>query len=95
VAEALAAGLPVIISNKVTIFEAVQSDGAGLISDDTLASFTSSLERWLQMSAAEKAAMAASARNSFLSRFDISITAREYLNVVRSIISSNEHIQIS
>ena len=37
VAEALACGVPVLISDKVNIWREVQSDGAGLVAPDNLA----------------------------------------------------------
>ena len=36
VAEALAAGTPALISNKVNIWREIESDGAGIAADDTL-----------------------------------------------------------
>jgi glycosyltransferase involved in cell wall biosynthesis len=69
VAEALACGLPVLISDQVNIFDEVQRDGAALVEPDTLAGTTALIRRWLATDAEERAAMRLAALRSFESRF--------------------------
>ena len=47
VVEALALGVPVLISDKVNIWREIVNDGAGFAESDTLAGTVQSLSRWL------------------------------------------------
>jgi glycosyltransferase involved in cell wall biosynthesis len=71
VVEALACGLPVLISNKVNIWREIEQDGVGLVDDDDEAGIHRLLRRWIEMDSERKRAMQSAARNSFESRFEI------------------------
>jgi glycosyltransferase involved in cell wall biosynthesis len=71
VAEALACGTPVLISNKVNIWREIEADGAGYVENDDLPGTTSLLKRWIETPAAEQATMKQSASNCFTKRFEI------------------------
>ena len=75
VAEALACGVPVLISDKVNIWREIEADDAGLVETDDAAGATSLLARWLAMSAKERERMSANARRCFSQRFEIDRTA--------------------
>lgn len=75
VVEALAAGRPVLISNQVNIWPEVEADGVGFVDDDTLAGTERMLRRWLELPAAEQAAMAARARPTFLAKYTMNRAA--------------------
>jgi glycosyltransferase involved in cell wall biosynthesis len=75
VVEALAVGRPVLISNKVNIWPEIESDGVGLVDDDTLEGTERLLRRWFDLLPAECEAMAARARASFLRRYTMNQTA--------------------
>lgn len=81
VAEALAAGTPVLISNKVNIWREIEADGAGLVESDDTPGTVRLLERWL---AADREAMSAAALHCFTARFDIRKTAENMLAVLQS-----------
>lgn len=85
VAEALAQGLPVLISRKVNIWREVLEDGAGLAADDTLDGVCELLQGWLAMEPAERKRMSESASECFLSRFEIGKTARSQLEFLARI----------
>lgn len=72
VAEALASGVPVLLSQRVNIWREVVEDGAGLAEADDVAGTTRLLERWLT---ADHNAMRLAARRCFAARFDIRRTA--------------------
>jgi glycosyltransferase involved in cell wall biosynthesis len=71
VAEALAAGVPTLISNKVNIWREILADGAGIVSEDALAGTCAILQSYLEMPAEKKLAMRQAARDCFNRRFEI------------------------
>lgn len=80
VVEALACGVPVLISNKINIWREVIGDGAGFAEDDTVGGTERLLTRWL---AADQPAMRAAAAHSATARFDIRKTATALLELAR------------
>ncbi len=86
VAEALAAGVPTLISNKVNIWREIEADGAGIVSEDTLEGTCALLQSYLHMSADKKIAMRQSALDCFEKRFEIK-KAAETLHAVLADIS--------
>ncbi len=71
VAEALAAGTPVLVSDQVAIWREVLADGAGMVAPDTLAGTIDVLRRFQALSGDDQHAMRRRARRCFASRFDI------------------------
>jgi len=83
VAEALACGKPVLISNKVNIWREIEADGAGLVADDTLAGTQDLLNRWLTMNSNEFADVKANTIPCFKNRFHVQRSAERLLNIIR------------
>jgi glycosyltransferase involved in cell wall biosynthesis len=75
VVEALACGLPVLISNKVNIWREVADDVAGLVGNDDQAGTDALLAKWIALDGATRRTMAVNARASFAKRFDVRNTA--------------------
>ncbi len=75
VAEALCAGRPVLLSRQVNVWPEIENDQVGLAEDDTLEGTVRLLERWLNLPASEKDAMAARAQSCFATRFSMERTA--------------------
>ncbi len=71
VAEALACGRPVLISDQVNIAPEIEADGCGLVEHDTLEGTTNLLERWLALDTEERHAMQQQAKISFARRYDM------------------------
>jgi glycosyltransferase involved in cell wall biosynthesis len=84
VAEALACGTPVLISNRVNIWREVVADGGGFADEDDLAGTTRLLERWAKVSPAARAEMSAKAQESFARRFEINQAVESLLRVLRN-----------
>jgi glycosyltransferase involved in cell wall biosynthesis len=82
VAEALACGVPVLISDKVNIWREVLADNAGLVSDDTLAGTTRLLQDWINMSPAGRQRIKANAFRCFQDRFSSDAAARSLLSTI-------------
>ena len=83
VAEALACGKPVLISNKVNIWREIEADGAGFVADDTLDGTVTNLKRWLAMSQSEFQAMEARTATCFSNRFHVQRAAERLLEIIR------------
>lgn len=71
VVEAMASGLPALISNQVNIWREVEAGAAGYIETDDLAGTIRLIERWLRTPDAERTAISANAKKCFDSRFEI------------------------
>ena len=82
VAEALSAGLPVLISDKVNIFREVQAEHAGLVSNDTAEDFARLLQHWRSIDNSEKKAMRDNARHCFEQHFEITQAAHSLERVL-------------
>jgi glycosyltransferase involved in cell wall biosynthesis len=85
VVEALAAGTPVLISDKVKIWPEVQAFGAGLVGTDTLAGATDLLRRWLaRRSGGDRDAAARAASRCYSERFTPGIAGGELAAILRT-----------
>jgi glycosyltransferase involved in cell wall biosynthesis len=76
VAEALACGRPVLLSDKVNIAAEIARAGAGMIEVDTAAGVERLLQRWIDLRGEERVAMARRARECFLARYDMRRNAK-------------------
>lgn len=86
VAEALACGTPVLISDKVNIWREVQQDGAGLVANDDLEGTCVLLKAWVAMPDEQRSFMREQARTCFRRRFEISKSARSLVDVLSGVI---------
>jgi glycosyltransferase involved in cell wall biosynthesis len=82
VVEALAAGLPVLISNRVNIWREIHADHAGHVENDDLPGTIRLIERWLSMSSAEIETMRANAISCFARRFQIDRAVDSLLQIL-------------
>ena len=89
VAEALAAGAPVLISNKVNIWREIVSDGAGIAADDTLEGTCKLLQSYVDMQEEEKVAMRRAARKCFERRFEIGKAAETLHAILAGVAGVN------
>ncbi|MEJ7686827.1 MAG: glycosyltransferase [Variovorax sp.] len=82
VAEALACGKPVLISDKVNIWREIEEDRAGIIETDTLEGTVSLLQRWLRSTPSELSAMRIAARRCFEARFQMEHVAEKLVHII-------------
>lgn len=84
VVEALACGVPVLLSDKVNIWREIEADGAGFVARDDLGGTLELLARWEDAAPESRSAMRARARACFASRFEIHRAARSLIEVLES-----------
>ena len=82
VVEALAAGVPVLISNRVNIWREINADCAGYIESDDLEGTSRLLQRWIDTRPAEREAIRRSARRCFDQRFEIDRAVDSLLRIL-------------
>lgn len=82
VAEALACGLPVLISDKVNIWREIVEDGAGLVAEDTPVQTEQLLRSWMLLPTEAREEMSRRARGCFVDRFEISRAVTNLLAVL-------------
>jgi glycosyltransferase involved in cell wall biosynthesis len=83
VAEALACGVPVLVSDQVQIWREIAEDGAGIVEPDSLAGTQQLLHRWLALSPTQRTAMAEAARHCYARRFETGIAADKLSRIFR------------
>ncbi len=89
VAEALAYGVPTLISNKVNIWREVEADGAGIVAADSVEGICSLLRTWASMTDSDKSAMREAARKCFEARFEIRKAANSLKNTLLQVVDSS------
>jgi glycosyltransferase involved in cell wall biosynthesis len=89
VAEALAAGTPTLISNKVNIWREIQADGVGFVAEDTVSGACQILRSYLELPDAMKLAMRRRARQCFERKFEIKKSSRTLKAVLTAITGVN------
>lgn len=82
VAEALACGVPVLISDKINIWREIVADGAGLVGPDTEAGASAVLQQFLALTPEGKSDMKARARGCYTLRFDVRKATEAMFNAI-------------
>lgn len=83
VAEALACGKPVLISDKVNIWREIEADDAGFVGQDNIESTLRNLQRWLDLKPAAYIHMAERAKECFAQRFHINRAAKRLVEIIK------------
>ena len=82
VAEALAAGTPVLVSDRVAIWREILADGAGMVAPATAADTAAMLARFGALPVRQRALMGRRARHCFTTRFRIDEAADHLLRLI-------------
>jgi glycosyltransferase involved in cell wall biosynthesis len=82
VAEALACGLPVLISDKVNIWREIAAAGAGIVASDTFDGTRDLFTRWLSMSTEQRMHMGQQAKACFEACFEVNQTASGFADIL-------------
>ncbi|CAD6511053.1 D-inositol-3-phosphate glycosyltransferase [Paraburkholderia hiiakae] len=87
VAEALACGLPALVSDKVGIWREIDEDGAGFVAPDTVAGTQRNFASWRALDERARDAMRAQARRTFDARFAMDGMVRSLLGLLQEHLS--------
>jgi glycosyltransferase involved in cell wall biosynthesis len=87
VAEALACGTPVLISNKVNIWREIEQAGAGYVENDDLTGTTRLLERWLVTPAQDRQSMRANTKQCFAEHFEINRATDSLVSILEKFVT--------
>lgn len=87
VAEALACGTPVLVSNRVNIWREISDANAALVEPPTEQGTTQLLRRWLLLDPAARRSMSTAARTCFDQRFEVSRTAKNLADELSGLIA--------
>ncbi|HRD31160.1 MAG TPA: glycosyltransferase [Fimbriimonadaceae bacterium] len=90
VAEALSAGKPTLISDKVNIWREVIAAKAGVVAPDTQAGATQLLRDWESLGAEGREAMSQQARPCFEEHFSVEGSVRDFLAVAEAAIKAKK-----
>lgn len=90
VAESLACGVPVLVSDQVNIWREITNDDAGFAGPDTIDGTESSLRRWLTLTTTQREKYSENARKCFNSRFTSQAMAESVTSTISEAIK-NDH----
>ncbi|MBC7955551.1 MAG: glycosyltransferase [Cytophagales bacterium] len=82
VVEALAMGVPVLISDKVNIWREIVDGGAGFAASDTAAGTVECLQGWLKLTEAQRSAMKLRAAACYQQHFHMAAAARRLIDTI-------------
>lgn len=88
VAEALACGVPVMITDRVNIWREIQAAGGGMIETDDVAGTTRMLQRWFAMQPEERQQMREQSRACFKEHFDIAKVSDQFFDLVQASVNA-------
>jgi glycosyltransferase involved in cell wall biosynthesis len=83
VAEALACGKPVLISNKINIWREIEAAGGGMVADDTLEATTRLLDKWCSLSKEVKLQYTKQAYECYQKHFAVAPATQQFLEAIK------------
>ena len=88
--EALACGVPVLITDKLFLWPDIVASGAGLVATDSVEGLSDIFIQWFTMDPEEKALMRSRAFKTFSENFDVKIAAQSLCGIIeQTCISKN------
>lgn len=82
IAESLACGKAVLITDKVNIWREIEKNNVGLITSDTDTGIYNMMEKWLHTSQKKRDIMEICAKETFEQNFSIDITTKRLINIL-------------
>jgi glycosyltransferase involved in cell wall biosynthesis len=90
VAESLSQRCPVLISDKVNIYESILQNKAGLVEPDTLEGTAALIDRWCSLDEPQRSTMRDNAHQLFVRQFRASYTADDVIAVFQEDLRRRE-----
>lgn len=90
VAEALAYGKPVLISNQINIWREIETGRGGIAADDTVGGATQVLQTWENMTAEQRVEMGLIARQVYERNFTVAAAARDLTIALQYAVTSKK-----
>lgn len=82
VAESLACGKPVLISNQVNIWREIEAEGAGFVDQDDVHGTLQMLRRWTRLDKSGRCKMAASAHSCYHKHFRVAAASQRLIEAL-------------
>ena len=95
VAESMACGAPVLISDKVNIWREVLAAKAGFVEPDSLEGTVQLIRRFTALSPDELTRMRVNAEEGFRRYFDIQVTAMDFARIVKANLEQEQQLQFA
>ncbi len=90
VAESLACGTPVLLSDKVNVWEEASTGGAGFVATDDLDGTASLLRQWLALDAEQRQQRRRAARTCFLNAFEIGQNSKRFFELLEQVCQNSQ-----
>lgn len=90
VAEALAYGKPVLISNQINIWREIEAGGAGIVAPDTVEGATQVIQTWESMMPEQRIAMGEAARSVYEKNFTVQVATQDLTKVLERAIQKTK-----
>jgi glycosyltransferase involved in cell wall biosynthesis len=90
IVEAMAVGVPVLISRRVNIWREIVEDQAGFAADATLPGTIELLNQWIDCDASSRSQMRERARVSFQKRFHVDSASEKLLNILKQYVRTRK-----
>jgi len=87
VVEALACGLPVLISKNINIWREIDAEKVGMVEEDTLEGTERNLRRYLSLTPDDRAAYGTRARNAFAKLFTIDAACSSLVTALQPVVA--------
>jgi glycosyltransferase involved in cell wall biosynthesis len=82
VVEAMSCGKPVLMSNKINIWQDIETAGAGFVGDDTLEGCINTLEQWVGLPVPSRQVMAKAALACYVANYSISSATQKMVRAI-------------
>lgn len=87
IVEALACGLPVLISNRAAVWREIEAAQAGFVAENTVAGTAEILERWISAPLEMRERMRANALQCFREHYEINDVAARLTRLVQTVVA--------